>query len=55
MLHGDAVALERVLTNLLDNAVRHASSRVRIEVRDGEATVIDDGPGFAMDDEARCQ
>ena len=42
--------LQRVLANLLDNAVRHASSRVTLAVRaeGGRAvlTVTDDGPGI---------
>ena len=53
-LHGDPVALERVLTNVLDNAVRHACSQVRVSIhRDGGsavAEVFDDGPGFADED-----
>jgi signal transduction histidine kinase len=54
--HADPVALQRVMTNLLDNAVRHARARVRVEVRaaaqgDGAAVVVaDDGPGFAPED-----
>jgi signal transduction histidine kinase len=47
---GDAVALERAVTNLVDNAVRHARSRVDVTLarRSGRATVEvrDDGPGF---------
>jgi signal transduction histidine kinase len=43
--------------NLLDNAVRHATSRVVVSVagRDGdvELAVADDGPGIAADDRAR--
>ncbi|MBO0841123.1 MAG: HAMP domain-containing histidine kinase [Sciscionella sp.] len=42
--------LDRALTSLLDNAIRHASTRVRVEVgvRDGQAVVevADDGPGI---------
>lgn len=52
LLEFDAVLLERVLGNLLDNAVRHtpAGTAVRIEAqRSGdrvEVTVRDRGPGF---------
>ncbi|WP_051324382.1 sensor histidine kinase [Candidatus Solirubrobacter pratensis] len=46
-IHGDPVALQRVLTNLLDNAVRHARSRVDVTVSPGRVDVADDGPGFA--------
>ena len=46
---GDPDALSRLLVNLLDNAVRHAASRVCVSVRgeDGWAVLVvsDDGPG----------
>jgi signal transduction histidine kinase len=59
---GDAVALQRVLTNLLENAVRHAHTRVVVRVCADRAwaahgngagvrvEVVDDGPGFAPED-----
>jgi len=51
VVRGNADALGRVVTNLLDNAVRHAGSSVLVDVRaDGEQvqlTVDDDGPGIA--------
>jgi signal transduction histidine kinase len=47
---GDPTALSRVLRNLVDNAVRHAKSRVDIgiEAHDDTATITvsDDGPGI---------
>ena len=52
-VRGDPEALLRVLTNLLDNAVRHgthvAVSAARVN---GTVTVdvVDDGPGFAAED-----
>ncbi len=49
-VQGDPVALQRVLTNLLDNALRHARTRVRVEVSPGVVVVTDDGPGFAPED-----
>lgn len=55
LLEFDAVLLERVLGNLLDNAARHtpAGTRVTVEarVREGmaEVAVRDAGPGFAPD------
>jgi signal transduction histidine kinase len=49
-LHGDPVALQRVLTNLLDNALRHARSRVELRVVGPRVEVCDDGPGFAAED-----
>jgi signal transduction histidine kinase len=49
-LTGDAAAVSRVVRNILDNAVRHAKSRVDVHVgcQDGTAvlTVSDDGPGI---------
>jgi signal transduction histidine kinase len=51
---GDPVALERALTNVVENAVRHARTRVDVAVRlAGSAVVVevaDDGPGFAPED-----
>jgi signal transduction histidine kinase len=47
---GDRLRLARLLTNLLDNAERHAESSIVVTVRrDGEAVleVIDDGAGIA--------
>lgn len=49
---GDPLALDRVLRNLLDNAIRHApaSSTIAVSVREQDGTttvrVHDDGPGF---------
>ncbi|BBZ45116.1 two-component sensor histidine kinase [Mycobacterium parmense] len=54
---GDANAISRVIRNLADNAVRHATSRVDIRVvtRDATAilTVSDDGPGIDPDERSR--
>jgi signal transduction histidine kinase len=54
----DADALARLLVNLLDNAVRHAASRVCASVRaDGGWAVLavtDDGPGIAPEDAERA-
>jgi signal transduction histidine kinase len=50
LVSGDADALGRLLVNLLDNAVRHAQSAVRVSVLadDGSAVLVvaDDGPGI---------
>ena len=50
----DRDALMRILINLLDNAIRHASSRVELAVdRDGDDVlfvVTDDGPGIDAGD-----
>lgn len=49
----DPDALTRVIRNLLDNAERHARSRVVLSVRetdgDVELVVADDGPGIPSD------
>ncbi|BDX29497.1 two-component sensor histidine kinase [Mycobacterium antarcticum] len=54
---GDPGGLSRVLRNLLENAARHATSRVevRVCVVEGKAvlTVADDGPGIPARDRAR--
>jgi signal transduction histidine kinase len=60
---GEPDALARVVANLLDNAVRHARSRVVIEVEvevdveleDAGAliTITDDGPGIPVEDRDR--
>ncbi len=56
-LVGDPTALSRIIRNLVDNAVRHAKSRVAIDIgsRDGIATIMvsDDGPGIAPAERSR--
>jgi signal transduction histidine kinase len=57
VVEGDGDALSRVIGNLVGNAVRHARSAVRVDVRrDGDVahvTVTDDGPGIAPADRER--
>lgn len=54
VVDGDQAALERLLTNLLENAVRHASATVVTKVgtdgRTATVTVTDDGPGVPDDE-----
>jgi two-component system OmpR family sensor kinase len=56
---GHAIDLERLLRNLIDNAVRHCpeGGHVRIEARSNgenvELSVIDDGPGVPADERDR--
>ncbi|MEV4469651.1 ATP-binding protein [Nonomuraea sp. NPDC049504] len=51
---GDALDLSRVLTNLMDNAVRHTTSKVEVALSgDGVLTVTDDGPGIPEQDRER--
>jgi len=56
-VRGDAETLRRAVRNLLENAVRHARSAVRLELSeaDGEVTlaVSDDGPGIPVEDHER--
>ncbi|MDX3224447.1 HAMP domain-containing sensor histidine kinase [Streptomyces sp. ME19-01-6] len=57
VVHGSRVQLSRLLTNLTDNARRHARTTVSIgvAVRDGrvELSVDDDGPGIPEPDRER--
>jgi signal transduction histidine kinase len=57
MIKGDIRSVGRVLRNLLDNAVRHATSRVSVEVRQIDRTAVlriaDDGPGIPVEDRNR--
>ena len=57
LVEGNAVRLERMLRNLVDNAVRLADTAVVISVivegGDAVATVSDDGPGIAPADRER--
>ena len=54
---GDPASLERLLVNLIDNAVRYAKSEVTVGVRRrgdwAELTVADDGPGIPEPDRER--
>jgi signal transduction histidine kinase len=58
-VNGDPVHLERLLRNLLDNAVRYANARVDVSVhtdtgaKNAVLTVQDDGPGIAPSDRER--
>ncbi len=54
---GDKLSLERAVTNLLDNADRHAGGLKAVRVERREDTVVvtidDAGPGVAMEDRER--
>jgi two-component system sensor histidine kinase KdpD len=56
-IRGDAVLLQHVLQNLLENAARHARSRIRItaelRARHVALSVSDDGAGIAAEERAR--
>jgi signal transduction histidine kinase len=56
-VRGDVSGISRMLRNLLDNAVRHARSRIDIAVRTRGDTVVltvtDDGPGIPVADRSR--
>ena len=53
-IHGDPEQLDRMLSNLIDNALRHARRTVIVEAVVGSSTVelrvSDDGPGVAVAD-----
>jgi signal transduction histidine kinase len=55
---GDPDALSRLLVNLIDNAVRHAASKVSVSLcaDDGWAVLVvtDDGPGIPAEDAERA-
>ena len=53
VVRADPGAVRRVLTNLVDNAVRHARTTVRVSVGPGLLTVTDDGPGIPAADRDR--
>jgi signal transduction histidine kinase len=54
VVSGDALDLSRVLTNLIDNAVRHTTSKIEVALTgDGTLTVTDDGPGVPEEDRER--
>lgn len=56
-VHGSPLQLDRLLTNLLDNAARHAATRIEVEVAlRGDrvvVTVTDDGDGIPPQDRDR--
>lgn len=56
-IRGDRVAMGQLVDNLLDNAVRYATSRIAVTLRQerqsGVLTVSDDGPGIPPADRAR--
>ncbi|MEA5365230.1 ATP-binding protein [Amycolatopsis sp., V23-08] len=53
-LTGQAKALERAVSNLLENAVKFApEGAIDVVVRDGRVQVLDRGPGIGEDDAAR--
>ena len=56
-IDGSAIDLRRLVRNLVDNASRHAESRITLAVRQTETeavmVVADDGPGIATQDRQR--
>ncbi|MCO6011182.1 HAMP domain-containing histidine kinase [Actinoallomurus purpureus] len=57
IVHGDGKGLTRLLDNLVDNALRHAATGVRVRVSGdaewAELSVSDDGPGIPPADRER--
>jgi len=56
-IHGDAAHLERLVRNLIDNAIRHSDTTVTLSLREAGPEVVfivdDDGPGIAPVDRKR--
>lgn len=56
-VRGNTPQLERLVTNLLDNAIRHAATSITVTLRETgqriELTVADDGPGIDPADRQR--
>mgnify|MGYP006360008057 CR=1 FL=1 len=52
LARGERLLVERALANLLENALRHAKSRVRLRVGEGVFLVEDDGEGLPLPLEA---
>lgn len=54
---GDPILLHHIMTNLIDNALRHANSNVTLNARPADETVLfsvsDDGPGVPTAERAR--
>ncbi len=58
LVRGDRLQLERLLRNLIENAMRHCVRHVRVTVRAGKdrpvvVEVLDDGPGIPVADRER--
>jgi signal transduction histidine kinase len=56
LVRGNAAQLDRLVRNLLDNAIRHARTGVLITVSAGTSVVLrvaDDGPGITVEDRER--
>ncbi|SFG70613.1 His Kinase A (phospho-acceptor) domain-containing protein [Streptomyces mirabilis] len=57
LVHGNRNELERLLRNLVDNAVRHAADHILITVRNQDGWIVtkvrDDGPGVPAGDAER--
>ena len=51
-VHGEAASIDRAIANLLDNAAKWSprGGEVEVQVRGGELTVRDHGPGIAEED-----
>jgi signal transduction histidine kinase len=53
-IQGDATRLDRALSNLIDNALRHGAGDIALEIRTtggaADLTVTDEGAGFAAHD-----
>jgi signal transduction histidine kinase len=53
LLRGDGAALERVVTNLIQNAIQHGGRHVSVRVDGTAFEVEDDGPGIPREERER--
>jgi signal transduction histidine kinase len=57
IIRSDPILVERILRNLVSNAIKHGGGHARIEVSDDKSgatvSVVDDGPGIPEEDRER--
>ncbi len=53
LVRGDGAAIERVLTNLVQNAIEHGGRRVILRIEGAFVEVEDDGPGVPVSERER--
>ncbi|HED23820.1 MAG TPA: HAMP domain-containing histidine kinase [Firmicutes bacterium] len=53
-VQGDPEKIHRLLLNIIGNALRYASQKVRIKAESGRIEIADDGPGFAENERIKA-